>query len=68
MVQGEDETRSILKEYFEDVYNMDTQEKVPVHTCGFDVSQRGNYFEGEPIVRAEVGVRMGKLMDEKTAG
>ena len=30
LAQGEGEVRKILKEYFEDLYNIDTQEKVEV--------------------------------------
>ena len=33
--------------------------------CGFDEIQRGNYFEGEPIRRTEVGLRVGKLRMER---
>ena len=29
--QREDEVRKILKEYFEDLYNTDTQEEVAIH-------------------------------------
>ena len=54
-------TRRIWIEYFEDLYNIDTQEQVSVHMCGFYGIWRGNYFEGEPIGRAEVEVRVGKL-------
>ena len=36
--------------------------------CGFDGIQRGNYFGGEPIARAEVEVRVGKLKNRKAAG
>ena len=42
-----------------DVYNIDSQEQVAVQTCGFDGIQRGNYFGGVPIERAEVEVRVG---------
>ena len=34
--QGEDEARKIWKKYFVDLYNIDTQEEVAVHMCGFD--------------------------------
>ena len=34
--QGEDEVQRIWKEYFEDLYNIDTQKQVAVHMCGFD--------------------------------
>ena len=53
---------------FEDLYNIDTQEKVAVHVCGFEGVQRGNYFEGEPIGRAEVKGRVDKLNNGKAAG
>ena len=36
--------------------------------CGFDGIWRGNYFRGEPIGRAEVEVRVGKLKNGKAAG
>ena len=41
---GENEVRKIWKEYFEDLYNLDTQEDVAVHMCGFDWIRRGNYL------------------------
>ena len=44
LAHGEDEARKIWKEYFEDLYNIDTQEEVAVHLCGFDGIRRGNYF------------------------
>ena len=37
--QGEDEVRKVWKEYFEDLYNIDTQKQVAVNTHGI---QRGN--------------------------
>ena len=36
--------------------------------CGFDGTRRGNYFGGEPIRRAEVQVKIGKLKNGKVAG
>ena len=70
LAQGEDEVRKIWKEYFEDLYNIDTQEEDAVHMCGFDMIQRGNYayFRGEPIGRADVEVRVPKLKNGKVAG
>ena len=68
MVQGEDEVRKVWKEYFEDLYNMDTQEQVAIHMCGFDRIRRGNYFGGLPIGRAKVEVRVGKLKKGKPTG
>ena len=47
--QGEEETRKIWKDYFEDLCNIDTQEEIAVHMCGFDKIRRGNYFGGEPM-------------------
>ena len=50
------------------MYNIDTQEQVEYHLCGFDGIRGGNYFGGEePIGRIEVEVRVGKLKDGKTA-
>ena len=49
-------------------YNIDNQEQVAVHMCGFDGVRRGNYFEKEPIRRTEVEVRVGKLKNRNTAG
>ena len=42
------------KDYFEDLYNRDTQKEVAVHMCGFDGVRRDNYFGGEPIKRTEL--------------
>ena len=55
--QGEDEVPSIWKEYFQDLYNTDTQEQVAVHVCGFDGVRR----------RAEVQMRVGKFKNGKAA-
>ena len=60
--------RKIWKEYFEDLYNIDTGEEVAVHKCGFDGIRRGNYFRGEPIERVEVNVRVAKLKNGKAVG
>ena len=57
--------RRIWKEYFEDLYNTDTQEQVAIHMCGFDGARRGNYFGEEPIRRTEADVRVGKLKNGK---
>ena len=68
LAQGEDEVQSIWNQYFEDLYNIDTQEQVAAHMCGFDGIRRGNYFGGEPVGRAEVEVRVGKLKNGKATG
>ena len=47
MPQGDDEVRRIWKKYFEDLYNIDTQEEIAVHMCGFDGIRSGNYLGGE---------------------
>ena len=67
MAQGEDKAKKIWKEYFEDVCNVNTQKEVAVHMCGFDKFKRGNYIR-EPIGRAEVEVRVGKLKNGKAVG
>ena len=58
LAMGEVEVQKILKEFFEDLYNIDTQEQDSVHIYGFDGAQRGNYFEGETIRRTEQGSRV----------
>ena len=68
LAQGEGRVRRIWKEYFEDLYKTDTQEKVAVHMYGFDGIWRGNYFRREPIGRTEVKVRVGKLKNGKATG
>ena len=35
--------------------------------CGFDAIRRGNYLGGEPIGRAEVEVKVGKLKKRKAS-
>ena len=54
--------------YFQDLYNVDTQEQVAVNMCGFDGVRRGIYFRGEPIRRMEVEVKAGKLKNGKIVG
>ena len=65
LAQGEDEVQRIWKENFKGLYNIDTQEQVAVHMCGFDGIRRGNYFRGELIGKAEVEVRVGELQNGK---
>ena len=36
LAQGEDEVQRMWKEYFEDLYNIDSQEQVAVHMCDFE--------------------------------
>ena len=50
--------RRIWKEFFEDLYNIDTREQIVFKMCDFDGIRKGNYFAGEPIGRADVEVRM----------
>ena len=42
LVLEEVEVQRIWKEYYEDLYNIDTQEQVAVHMCGFDGVQKPN--------------------------
>ena len=67
LAQGEDEILRIWKEYFEDPYNVNTQEQVAVQMYRFDGIRKGNYFRGEPIGRADIEVRVGKLKKGKAA-
>ena len=60
--------RKIWKDYFEDLYNIGTQEQVTFYMRDFDGILRGNYFRGEPIGIAEVEVRVRKFKNGKAAG
>ena len=51
LVLEEVEVRKSWKEYYEDLYNRDTQEQVAIHMCGFDGVRRGNHFGGERRLR-----------------
>ena len=68
LVLEEADVQRIWKEYYEDLYNIDTQKQVVVHMCGFDGVRRGNYFGREPIRRKEGEARVGKLKNGKAAG
>ena len=68
LVQGEDEVQRIWKKYFENLYNIDPREQLAVLMCGFDGLRRSNYFEGEPIGRAEVKMRVKELKNRKCTG
>ena len=50
------------------MYDINTQEEVTVHMCGFDRVRRGNYFKGRPIRRTEVELRVRKHTNGKAAG
>ena len=64
----EAEVRRISKEYYEELYNVDTQGQVTVPMYGFHGVQRGNSFGGEQIRRMMVEVRGGKLKNGKAEG
>ena len=68
LVLEQAEVQRIWNGFYENLYNIDTQEQVAVNMCGFDGVPRGNYFRGEPIRRTEVEVRVGKLKNGKAAG
>ena len=57
-----------LKDYYEDLYNIDNQEEVGFRMYSFYGVQRSNYIGGEPIKRIEVEVRMKKLKNGKASG
>ena len=59
--------RRIWKQYFKDLYNVDTQEQVAVHMCSFDGVRKGNYIGGESVGRSDFEVRVGKLKNGKSA-
>ena len=57
---GED-VREIWKEYFKDLYDVDTEERTAVNIYGFDGSKRGNYFEVFPMrTKVKLHVKMFK--------
>ena len=56
------------KKYFKDLYNLDTQEEIRVHMCGYDGVRRGNYFGGEPMRKIEVEERVKKLKNGRATG
>ena len=58
LVLGQDKVRRIWNDDFKDLYNIDTQEQVAVHMCGFNCIQRRNYFGGESIRKTEVEMSM----------
>ena len=68
LAQGEYEVRRIWKEYFENLYNIDTLKQVAVHICCFVGGRRDNYFLLGPVGRDEVEVRVGRLKNGKAAG
>ena len=68
MAQEEDKVQRIWMMYFENLFNINTQEEVAIHMYDFDGILRGRYFGEEPIGRAEVEVRVRKLKNGKVAG
>ena len=68
MALEEAEVRKIWKEYYEDLYNIDSQEQVAVPLRGLNGERRSNYFRGEPIRRPEVEVRVRKLKNGRATG
>ena len=49
MVVGDNDVRKILKEYFEDLYNVATEVRVTLNIYGSDRVKMSNYFGLEPI-------------------
>ena len=64
---GEGVVRRTWSEYFEDLCNMDTEEQVMVHMCGFGGGRRGSFLGGDAVGRAEMEVRVKKLKNGKEA-
>ena len=62
---GKIEARRIWKTCFEDLYNIDTQEQLAVHICGFDEVRTASYLGGEPTRRTEIEVKVEKLKKGK---
>ena len=65
---GKDNVQKTLKEYFEDLYNVDRKEQFAVNMFGFDSAKRGTFLEGEPIRKDWSGDANGKLENAKGAG
>ena len=61
----EKEEQRTWEDYFENLYNTNTQEQITVHICGFSSVRRSNHFGREPVRRTEVDVRVGKLRNGK---
>ena len=57
----------IWEDYFEDLYNITTQEQVAVNMCGFEGVRRGTYFGREPITITDVRIRVRKLKNGKAS-
>ena len=66
LARGEEKMRRIWKEYFKDLYNIDTQEQGAVHMCVFDGIRTGNYFGDKPTGRAEFEARVGSSRMERS--
>ena len=49
------------KDYFVNLYDLNTEEWVAVNMCGFNDARMGAYFLGEPVSRTEVEVRVKNL-------
>ena len=62
------EVQRIWKEYFEDLFIINTYEQVALHICGLDGIRRSTYFVGELIRGKGIEVRVGKLKNRKAAG
>ena len=55
-----------MEALFGDLYNIESQEQVAIHMCGFDGVQRSHYFGEDPIKRTELDARVRKLKNGKT--
>ena len=64
LAMDEDKVERNWKDYFKDLYNIETQEQLAVHMCGFNGVQRGSLL----IRRTKVEVRLRNLLNVKTEG
>ena len=65
---GDDEVQRVWKDYFENLYDTDTQEQVAFYMYSVEGIQKVNQFKENPIRKTEVEVRVGKLKNGKAEG
>ena len=64
-VEREDEVQKTWKNYFGDLYNIDKEEDLTFHMCGFSGGGKGKYLGGDPVGRTEVEVKVKKTQKWK---
>ena len=58
---GEDKGRQTWKEYFKDLYNVDTEEQITVSMCEPEGARKVNYFGEQSMRKFEAEARMKRL-------